>query len=134
MGFKAGVYIPEGLMCEAEELMRILGIRSVSRLVQEALKLFISENRWRLRGRAVGVIGVVYDHSVGDVDRELTEVQHRYLDIVASTLHVHLDRGRCMLAIAVRGGVDRIVRMIGELYNVRGIEVVRPILLSAERG
>jgi len=130
---KAGVYIPASLLREAENLMKILNIKSKSKLIQEALKLFISENKWRLKGRAVGIIGVVYRHHVKDIDHEITEIQHRHLDIVASTLHVHLDKERCMLAIAVRGEAEKITELIGELHNLKGIEVVRPILLSTEK-
>ncbi|RLE76365.1 MAG: CopG family transcriptional regulator [Thermoprotei archaeon] len=128
---KAGVYIPAELLMEAEELMRALGVRSRSRLVQEALRLFIAENKWRLTGRAAGIIGVVYDHSAREADHELTEIQHKHLGVVVSALHVHLDRYRCMLAVAVRGDVEEIAKMIGEMHNVRGVEVIRPILLSS---
>ena len=129
---KSGIYIPEELLTRAEKLMKQLNIKSRSKLVQEALKLFISENMWRLKGRAAGVIGVVYRHEVKNIDKQLTEIQHEHLNIIPSALHIHLDKERCMLIIAVRGPVNEISKMIGKIYNLKGVEVVRPLLLASE--
>ncbi len=129
---KFGVYLPEELANELNECMKVLGVSSKSRLIQEALRLFINENRWRLGGKAVGTIGVIYDHTVPDVDEVLTDIQHDYLDIVISTIHVHLDKRRCMLNILVKGNVDRIKELLSKLINVRGVLFARPLLLNVE--
>jgi len=129
---KFGVYLPEELANELSECMKVLGVTSKSRIIQEALRLFINENRWRLGGSAVGTIGVIYDHTVPDVDESLTDIQHDYLDIVVSTIHVHLDKRRCMLNIIVKGNVERIKELLSKLINVRGVLFARPLLLKVE--
>ena len=128
---KFGIYVPDELLRDLELCMKTTGIKSKSRLIQEALRLFITEHRWRLAGRAVGIIGVVYNHEVSRVDEELTDLQHEFLDIVVSTVHVHLDKEKCMLAIIVNGDTDRIKKLLNEIMSLRGVLIARPLLLEA---
>lgn len=129
---KFGIYLPTDLANELDRCMRLLGFRSKSRLFQEALRLFIAEHRWELTGNAVGIIGVVYDHSVKHADEQLTHVQHDFIDIIVSTMHVHLDKKKCMLIIAIRGNTARIKELIRKITEVRGVLVTRPVLLASE--
>ena len=129
-GVRFGVYIPKDLAKEVEECMRRLGIESKSRLVQEALRLFIAEHRWRLGGKVVGAIGIVYSHDVSGADEELTDVQHRHLDVVVSAVHVHLDPKNCLLIVIVRGDSEEIRRLVEELNRVKGVKILRLMLMS----
>ncbi len=130
MGTRFGVYLPEELDRELEELMKVLGIDSRSRLVQEALRLFLAEHRWRMGGYVVGIVGVLYNHDVGDIDAELTDIQHRYLDIVVSSMHVHLARDKCLLAIVVRGDASRVRNLVNELQALKGVKMCRTLLFA----
>ncbi len=127
---KFGVYVPDELLRDLELCMKTTGIKSKSKLVQEALRLFIAEHRWKLAGKAVGIIGVVYNHDVGHVDEELTDLQHEFLDVIVSTVHVHLDKEKCMLAIIVRGDTNRIKNLLNEIMKLRGVLIARPLLLE----
>ena len=117
---------------ELEKYQKVTGIKSKSRLVQEALRLLITEHRWQTSGRAVGVVGVIYNHDVGHADEELTDIQHKYMDVIVSTVHVHLDEEKCMLAIIVRGETGRIREMLNKVSRIKGVLLARPLLLEAE--
>ncbi|MCE4624874.1 MAG: CopG family ribbon-helix-helix protein [Desulfurococcales archaeon] len=127
---KFGVYIPADLARQLEEYMKKSGIRSKSRLVQEGLRLLLLENAWRTEGEVAGVIGVFYNHDVKGVDEALTDIQHDYLDTIVSTLHTHLTREHCMLAIVVRGSTEKIKELVNRLRSVKGVMVVRPLLVA----
>ncbi len=129
---KFGVYLTDELYEKLQEYMDKLGVRSKSKLLQEALRLFIVEHQWKLGGNVVGLIGIVYDHEYPDVDNRLTDVQHRYISLIVSTVHVHLDKRRCMLAIIVRGGAEKIRNLLNDLMNIRGVLLARQILLPME--
>jgi len=132
VGSKFGIYIPRELANDLERIMNTLGISSKSALVREALRQYLIEHRWKVAKEAVGIIGVIYNHEVSGVDEELTNIQHNFLDIIVSTLHVHLSREKCMLAIAVRGSAERIKHLIGKLSTVKGVEITRPLLLAVD--
>lgn len=132
MKSKFGVYIPEDMVDELEKCMAALGVKSKSALIRDALKLFITEHKWKTAKAAVGVIGVIYNHHAKMVDEKLTDIQHDYLDIIVSTLHVHLDKEKCMLAIVVKGDTERMRKLIGKLSTTKGVEIARPLLLAIE--
>jgi len=129
---KFGVYLTDELYEKLQEYMDKLSIRSKSKLLQDALRLFIVEHQWKLGGNVVGLIGIVYDHEYPDVDNRLTDVQHRYISLIVSTVHVHLDKHKCMLAIIVRGNTEKIRKLLNDLMNIRGVLLTRQILLPVE--
>lgn len=127
---KFGVYLPEDLARELEECMDIIGIKSKSKIIQEALRLFIIEHRWKAAGKASGIIGIIYDHEVKGVDELLTDIQHDYLDVIITTMHVHLDKRKCMLAIIVKGDTNKIKELLSNIMKIKGVLVARPMLLE----
>ncbi len=129
---KFGIYLPEDLAKDLEKCMSSLSIKSKSALIREALKLFIVEHRWKAAEEAVGIIGLIYNHEVKGADESLTEIQHEYLEMILSTLHIHLSREKCMLAIAVKGSTESMMELIGKLASVKGVEIVKPLLLAAK--
>ena len=129
---KFGVYLTDELYEKLQEYMDKLSIRSKSKLLQDALRLFIVEHQWKLGGNVVGLIGIVYDHEYPDVDNRLTDVQHRYISLIVSTVHIHLDKRKCMLAIIVRGDAEKIRKLLNDLMNIRGVLLTRQILLPVE--
>lgn len=129
---KFGVYLPKDLAKELDKCIKITGIDKKSKIVQEALRLFIIEHKWKAVGKASGIIGVIYNHEVKDVDKQLTDIQHDYLDIIVSTLHIHLSKEKCMLAIIVRGNTDRIKKLLSSIMNVKGVLLARPMLLETD--
>lgn len=126
-----GVYIPRDLLVELDELVKTARVGSRSRVVQEALRLFITEHKWIIGGSVAGSLCVLYNHEVKGVDEELTDAQHEFMDIVVSSMHVHLDRETCMLIIAVRGESSRVRDLLNRLTSIRGVLLVRPVLLKS---
>ena len=126
---RVGVYIPQDLANELAVVMREKGIENLSKVVQEALRLYVAEHGWRGKEKTTGIIGVFYDHEVAHVDEELTDIQHRYLDTVISTMHIHLDERNCLLAIAVKGGQERVKELVGNLEKIRGVKLIRLMLV-----
>ncbi|RLF66413.1 MAG: CopG family transcriptional regulator [Thermoplasmata archaeon] len=127
---KFGVYIPKELALELDECMKALGVSNKSKIIQEALRLFISEHKWRVHGEALGTIIVIYNHDVSNVDKNLTDIQHEFLDIIISSLHVHLSKETCAQIIVVRGSTKELKDLIGKLMRLRGVELVRPVIIG----
>ena len=127
---KFGVYIPPDLMKELDEIMKSMGIDNRSKFLQEAVRAYIIENKWITAKNVVGAFSILYNHEVGDVDKELTDVQHDFLDVIIATMHVHLDKEKCMLLMAVRGPNERVRELLGRIHKIRGVLLVRPVLME----
>ena len=129
-GVKFGIYLQKELIKEIDEIMMNSGIKNRSKLIQEALRLFIVENRWVTSAEVVGSISILYDHSIANIDEMLTDIQHIFRDVVISSMHVHLDENRCMLVIAVKGGSQRVKEFLDKVRMLKGTLIVRHTLLS----
>lgn len=131
-GIKFGVYIPEDIARELEDIMRNMGIDNKSKVIQEALRVFVLENKWYFTKNVAGSIAILYNHDVNEVDVKLTDIQHEYIDIINASMHIHLDEKRCMLLIAIKGESSKIKEFIGKLHAIRGVLLIRYVLLSLE--
>ncbi|MCS7127772.1 MAG: CopG family ribbon-helix-helix protein [Sulfolobales archaeon] len=130
-GRKFGIYLPKDIERDLNHLVKELNLSSKSKLFQEALRLFIVENKWRIvRGRIAGAIGLLYNHDIGGTDEMITRIQHKYIDVIVSSIHVHLDEEKCLLTIIVRGDVNRVKELYKELHGVTGVLLMRPVFLE----
>jgi CopG family nickel-responsive transcriptional regulator len=53
--------------------------------------------------QVAGTITLVYDHHRSHTQDALTDLQHKHLDTIISTLVVHLDHENCLEVLVVRG-------------------------------
>ncbi len=127
---KTGVSFPSDLLENFDRILEEMNITSRSQGLQEAIRVFISVNSWRLSGRetAAGVILVHYSHDVRGFEEELTDIQHDFMDIIPSALHLHLTREDCLLIIAVKGAVSRIRELTEKIRSLKKIKHLQPIL------
>src|SRR5947209_5795953 len=79
----------------------------------------------------MGVVTLIYDHHVGRISERLTELQHRHLNRVVTTTHVHLDARRCLEVILLRGPAHTIRELADGLIGTKGVETGRLVLTSA---
>lgn len=131
MSKKTGIVIPSDLVSEVDKLVRDLGYTSRSRLVQDALRQYISTLAWRIEvGKAIGVLAVLYNHEVHGVEEKITDIQHEYLDTVISSLHIHLTKERCLQLVVVKGDIKKIKELHTKLNSIRGIISITPIIVK----
>jgi CopG family transcriptional regulator, nickel-responsive regulator len=81
---------------------------------------------------AMGVVTLIYDHHVSRIARRLTDLQHHHLDRVVTTTHVHLDEGRCLEVILLRGPARQIRGLADDLIGTKGVETGRVVLAAAQ--
>lgn len=121
---KTGVSIPKELADKLEETMKALGIENRSQAIAMAIREFIAKQMWSLdeSKQVAGAVLVLYDHTAHEIEEELTDAQHDYLDAIVSVLHVHLTKEDCMEIIAVKGSVNRIKELLRRLSSIRGVK------------
>lgn len=128
---RASATFPPDLLQEFDQTTKMMGYRSRSKAIQDAMKVLIVEHRWMRReeGIMVGVLVVVFDHHARNLQRVLTEIQHGYRRIVCSSMHLHLDERVCLKAIAVRGQAEQTREFSDMLRSKRGVQYVKPTIL-----
>ncbi len=116
-----GVSIPGPLLEAFDDLIENKGYPNRSEAIRDLVRDALSEARWEAQGEGAGGIVLVYDHHKKELTDRLVEIQHGALDLVVSTLHVHLDHHRCLEVIVVRGPTDRIGRLADRLRSLKGV-------------
>jgi CopG family nickel-responsive transcriptional regulator len=129
---RVGVTFPPDLLKDFDDIIRKIGYENRSKAIQDAVRMFVSEKKWlqEERGTQAGVLMMLYDHEVIGLDSALTDIQHRYVNIICSTMHIHLSERDCLEAIAVKGDATEVRRLSGQLAAKKGVKVLKPMLIS----
>lgn len=124
---RVGVTFPPDLLEDFDEAIKKMGYDNRSKAVQDAVRAFISEYK-QLQGETgsrVGVLMMIYNHEVKDLQATLTDIQHKYGHVVCSTMHIHLSKRDCLEAVAVRGEASEIRKLTEELKTKRGVKLAK---------
>ena len=124
---RISVSLPKGLLKELDEVIKQVGYGSRSKAIHDAIRSLITEHRWlkEAKGRRVGAVIMIYDHSQRGLASRLIDIQHHFEDVICSTVHVHLDEENCMEIVAVRGEAERIRSLAEELRVLRGVKQLK---------
>jgi CopG family nickel-responsive transcriptional regulator len=129
---RVGVTFPPDLLKDFDEIIGKMGYENRSKAVQDAVRMFVSERKWlqEEKGMQAGVLMMLYDHEVKDLESTLTDIQHDYSHIISSTMHIHLNERDCLEAIAVKGDASEIRKLSDELAAKRGVKILKTMLVS----
>jgi len=129
---RVGVTFPPDLLMDFDEIIRKMGYENRSKAVQDAVRMFVSERRWlqEEKGIYAGVLMMLYDHEVRELESTLTDMQHHYTHIICSTMHIHLSEKDCLEAIAVKGDAAEIRKLSDELATKRGVKILKTMLVT----
>ncbi|MEM3703236.1 MAG: nickel-responsive transcriptional regulator NikR [Candidatus Bathyarchaeia archaeon] len=129
---RVSVTFPKELLKDFDEVICKMGYENRSKAVQDAVRFFVSERKWlqEEKGLQAGVLMLLYDHEVRGLEDVLTDVQHRYANLISSTMHIHLTERECLEAIAVKGDAAEIRRLSDELASKRGVKLIKTMIVS----
>jgi len=122
-----GVSTPSKLLSQFDSTIKAIGYRDRSKALQVAMRNFIADytSKKEEHGVGAGAILFTYDHHSRGIQEDLTEIQHKYLDLVNSMTHVHLDGSQCLEMICVKGETKRIQELANRIMKRRGITQLR---------
>jgi len=121
------VSLPPSLVRDFDEAWRGMGYDNRSKAAHDAFRSFISEYKWT-REEAEEIIGAIVLLYYVDRPGLLTQIvkaQHKFENVVSSTMHVHLTRDKCLEIIAVRGKTNEIRSLSQELMTKKGVKQLK---------
>jgi len=130
---RIGVSLPENLLRRFDSILDRRGYSSRSEGIRDAIRNYITEFEWleQEKGERVGVVTVVYDHSVKGITDSILDIQHSNSDVISGTMHMHMGRN-CLEVILVKGEVDRIKDIAEKLISIRGVKNVKLVTTVGE--
>ena len=125
------VSAPQSLVEEFDSVIKKMGYDR-SKAIQAAMRSFLSDYKWmhEVSGTVAGGLVAIYDHDVRGLEENLTDVQHRYHDIISLTTHIHLDERHCLEIIPVKGDARLVKRLSEDIMTKRGVKQSKLVAIT----
>ena len=121
------VSLPPSLVREFDDSWKSMGYENRSKAVHDAFRSFISEYKWTRgeSGEIGGTIVMLYYLDKPGLLNHIVEAQHKFENVVVSSMHVHLTKNKCLEIIAVRGRAGNIKSLSQELMTKKGVKQLK---------
>ncbi|MCD6412936.1 MAG: nickel-responsive transcriptional regulator NikR [Elusimicrobia bacterium] len=117
-----GVSIEKKILKEFDRYIKQKSYPTRSKAIGDLIRDCLVKKEW-IEGREVaGAITMVYDHRKRELLNRLTDIQHKFHDIIVSSQHIHLDRDNCLEIVVVRGKPKEVLRLADSLKATKGVK------------
>ncbi len=126
------VSLPPSLVKEFDDAWRGMGYENRSKAAHDAFRIFISEHKWTQDEEAelTGAIVLLYYLGKPGLLAQITEAQHKFENVVSSSMHVHVSPNKCLEIIAVKGKAREVRNLSQELMTKKGIKQMKFTAIS----
>jgi CopG family nickel-responsive transcriptional regulator len=125
---------PELLDAFDEEIMK-KGYGSRSEALRDLVRDSLAQNEWKNDDEwMVGIIVMVYDHTLSAVGEKLTDVQHAHHDLVKTSVHIHLDETKCMEILICEEKLHHLKEFSDEITSIKGVLRGRLTMVAPSSG
>ena len=132
---RIGVSLEPELLAEFDRIIQKKGYVSRSEAIRDLVRDSLAETEWKNEKEYMcGVITMVYDHDTTGLSDRITEIQHAALQEISTTVHIHLDRSRCMEAVIVEGELAELKALANDLGAIKGVLRCKLTMASKSTG
>ncbi len=129
---RISISLPETLLRDLDRMVKERGFESRSQAVNEMLHNALTEHSNDVGDDVmVGIIALFYNNAVRGLQKQLADLQVRYIDEVISSLHVHLMDNKTMEVVLVQGPARTLQMIADEMTSKRGVISGRIHLVAA---
>lgn len=129
---RISISLPESLLQQFDQMVDEREYESRSQAIADVLHQKLNEHREEVGTEVMaGTINLVYDHSVPQLQKQLADIQHRYIDEVISVLNVNLENAKTMSVILVQGPGDKLKHIANEMISRKGVLTGKLLLSTA---
>ena len=129
---RVSISLQEKVLYELDEMVSECGFESRSQAISEMINRQVAEHKTKLDDSVmVGTINLVYDHSVRGLQKKLTDIQHKYIDEVISSLNVNLIDAQTLGVILVQGPAKKLKMISDKMVSCKGVHTGRLLMSTA---
>jgi len=130
-----GVSLRSTLLDKFDRLIEQSGYKNRSEAIRDLIRDRMITGEWASSDReTVGVFSLIYNHEQRELNQTLTNIQHRYVDIIVSSTHIHIDHHNCLEVIILKGKSSLIKKITDELASTKGVKHGKLIMTSTGSG
>ncbi len=126
------VAMPESLLVEFDHLVARRGLaKNRSEVIRDLVRDALVESECATPGRLVmGTLTIVYNHHANDLQEKLHHIQHQYLDLVITSVHVHVDEDNCMEVIILKGETGVVQDVANMILGTKGVKTGKLVMTT----
>ncbi|NCD25359.1 MAG: nickel-responsive transcriptional regulator NikR [Deltaproteobacteria bacterium] len=118
-----GVSLDSDLLEKFDALCEEKCYQTRSEAIRDLIRNILVQKEWDdLNREMVGTLTLVYDHHQSDLAQKMTEIQHSSLDVIITSLHIHLDHHNCMEVLILRGPGQELKATAERLISTKGVK------------
>lgn len=119
---RISVSMPDHLLEEFDELVAERGFESRSAAISDLIAGQIDDHRQE-HGTDImtGTLNLVYNHSVGNVQKKLADLQYEHIAEVISSLNVNLTHTNTLSVVLVQGPANKLRTIADRMIAQRGV-------------
>jgi CopG family nickel-responsive transcriptional regulator len=120
---RISVSVPKSLLAQLDEMVESRGFDSRSQAITEMINTELAQHSGELGDKIMaGTITLIYDHSKFQLQSQLSDIQHKHIAEVISSLHVHLENQHTMEVILVQGPATKLKQIADQLITCKGVK------------
>lgn len=126
------VAMPEDLLVKFDRLVARRGLaKNRSEVIRDLVREALVEDECATPGRIVmGTLTIVYNHHANDLQEKLHHIQHAYLDLIVSSIHVHVDEDNCLEVIILKGETGLVQDVANLIIGTKGVKTGRLVMTT----
>ncbi|MDV0446793.1 MULTISPECIES: nickel-responsive transcriptional regulator NikR [Methanolapillus] len=121
---RIGVSLPDNLLTKFDNIIEERGYSSRSEGIRDAIRSYINHYEWMndIKGKRVGTISLVYDHTKRGLSNMMADIQHEHSNIIKTSIHVHLDHENCLEVVVLEGDGIEIKLLAEKILSLNGVK------------
>jgi CopG family nickel-responsive transcriptional regulator len=126
------VSLPPTLVDDFDDSWKSMGYVNRSKAAHDAFRAFITENKWtHEEGEEIaGAVTLLYYLDKPGLLNHIVEAEHKFENVVLSSMHLHLTENKCMEIIAVRGKAADVKSLSQELMTKKGVKQLKLTVMA----
>ncbi len=130
-----GVSLDMDLLARFDDLCEKKSYQTRSEAIRDLIRGALIQKEWEDQEQeSIGVLSLVYDHHQSDLSQKLTEIQHQALDVIITSMHIHLDHHHCLEVLVLRGSGKTIKETSEKLISTKGVKHGKVNLTTTGKG
>ncbi len=113
--------IERNLFEKLEKIVKHKAYGNRSEFIRDIIRDMVVAEEWDSNDEIIATITLVFDHHKKELGKKLTDVQHKFHDIVLASTHVHLTHDICVEMIMVHGSSKAVNQLADKLRQQKGV-------------
>lgn len=131
---RASISLPGHLLEKFDKLIAKKGYTNRSEALRDLIRNLLIEEEWNKNVEVVATVTLVYDHHISNILHKLTDIEHKNISEIISTMHIHIDAENCLEVLCLRGK-SSVVKDIGDkLISQKGVKYGKMVMATTGKG